>query len=105
MAAAPHPANPTPRFNPFVFPPDTTFRFVLLIVSIVGASLFIYNTLHFNLTYQTQLEQMERCRPLGQQIWQSAATLRNIDTQLQQGLATVQESEAANQQFLAAEKA
>jgi len=31
-----------PRLNPFAFPSDTTFRFVLLIVAVLGASLFIY---------------------------------------------------------------
>lgn len=34
------------RLNPFAFPSDTDFRFVLLIVSVLGASLFIYQTLY-----------------------------------------------------------
>ncbi len=31
------------RLNPFAFPSDTDLRFVLLIVTVLGASLFIYN--------------------------------------------------------------
>src|SRR6266487_797287 len=31
-----------PRLNPFAFPSDTDFRFALLIVVVIGASLFIY---------------------------------------------------------------
>ncbi len=30
------------RLNPFAFPSDTTFRFVLFIVAIVGVSLFAF---------------------------------------------------------------
>lgn len=32
----------TPRLNPFEFPGNTEFRFILLIVAVTGASLFIY---------------------------------------------------------------
>jgi hypothetical protein len=32
------------RLNPFVFPSDTTVRFMLLIMCVVGASLWIYNS-------------------------------------------------------------
>lgn len=38
-----------PRLNPFAFPSDTDFRFILLIVSVVGASLFIYSTVYFSI--------------------------------------------------------
>src|SRR5947207_11583062 len=34
-----------PRLNPFAFPSDTDFRFVLLIVSVLGSSLFIFQVL------------------------------------------------------------
>jgi Zn-dependent protease with chaperone function len=37
-----------PRLNPFAFPSDTSFRFVLLIVAVVSASLFIYNWLYLS---------------------------------------------------------
>jgi len=43
-----------PRLNPFLFSPDTNFRFILLIVSVLGASLFVYYSL-YNLFYQQQL--------------------------------------------------
>jgi len=32
-----------PRLNPFAFPSDTDLRFLLLILTVLGASLFIYN--------------------------------------------------------------
>ncbi|RCJ27321.1 hypothetical protein A6S26_12870 [Nostoc sp. ATCC 43529] len=46
-----------PRLNPFVFPSETTIRFVLLIVSVIGASLFIYSLLYLSyLEKQGELE-------------------------------------------------
>jgi Zn-dependent protease with chaperone function len=36
-----------PRLNPFSFPSDTDFRFVILIVAVLSASLFIYQNLYF----------------------------------------------------------
>jgi hypothetical protein len=39
------PSGPAPplgaRLNPFVFPSDTTFRFLLLLVAVLGANLYI----------------------------------------------------------------
>jgi Zn-dependent protease with chaperone function len=48
------PSEPSPpvtsplgaRLSPFVFPSDTTFRFLLLLVAVVGANLYIWNWLH-----------------------------------------------------------
>ena len=37
---------PEPRLNPFAFPSETDFRFILLVVAVVGASLFIYADLY-----------------------------------------------------------
>jgi len=42
------------RLNPFLFPPDTNFRFILLLVSVLGSSLFAYYTLH-NQLYRMEL--------------------------------------------------
>lgn len=42
------PAPEYVRLDPFLYPSDTTFRFVLLVVAVLGASLFIYNSLYFN---------------------------------------------------------
>ena len=36
------------RLNPFAFPSDTDFRFLLLILSVLGASLFIYSAVYFS---------------------------------------------------------
>ncbi|MGH3043888.1 MAG: M48 family metalloprotease, partial [Gaiellaceae bacterium] len=49
MAAGPS-GEQEPRLNPFAFPSDTTFRFFLLVVSIVGVSLFLYNWLYFSVS-------------------------------------------------------
>ncbi len=38
--------NRKPRLNPFAFPSDTDFRFVTLIVGVLGTSLFIYSLLY-----------------------------------------------------------
>jgi Zn-dependent protease with chaperone function len=35
-------ASASPRLNPFAFPSDTHFRFILLITAVLGTSLFIY---------------------------------------------------------------
>lgn len=39
-----------PRLNPFALPSETTLRFVLLIVAVLGTSIFISNWLYFTLT-------------------------------------------------------
>jgi Zn-dependent protease with chaperone function len=36
-----------PRLNPFAFPSDTTFRFVLLVVAVLGATLYIWEWIYF----------------------------------------------------------
>jgi Zn-dependent protease with chaperone function len=38
-----------PELDPFAFPSDTTFRFLLLILSVVGTSLFAFNRLYFGI--------------------------------------------------------
>ena len=47
MAADSQASASSPRLNPFAFPSDTDFRFVLLIVMVLGASVSIYNWLYF----------------------------------------------------------
>lgn len=49
MAAQSQIAVRSPRLNPFAFPSDTDSRFVLLIVSVLGASLFIYSAVYFSI--------------------------------------------------------
>ena len=34
-----------PRLSPFVLPSDTTFRFALLVVAVLGANLYVWNWL------------------------------------------------------------
>ncbi len=43
------------RLNPFAFPSDTDLRFVLLIVTVLGASLFIYNWICLQTHFQELL--------------------------------------------------
>jgi len=52
--------NRSPRLNPFLFPSDTDFRFVLLIVSVIGASLFIYSALYFTIPANAEQERIVR---------------------------------------------
>ncbi len=53
------------RLNPFLFSPDTNFRFVLLIISILGASLFAYNNIYNQLNQKEVatgwLKMLPRC--------------------------------------------
>ena len=42
-AGAEPPTEPRPRLNPFVFPSDTTFRFGLLVVAVLGTNLYVWN--------------------------------------------------------------
>ena len=44
-ATAEPPRPRQPRLSPFVFPPDTTFRFALLVVAVLGANLYVWNWL------------------------------------------------------------
>ena len=47
MTAEPAEPSPPPaaRLNPFVFPSDTTFRFLLVLVAVIGANLYVWNWL------------------------------------------------------------
>ncbi|MEM9163962.1 MAG: M48 family metalloprotease [Cyanobacteria bacterium P01_F01_bin.4] len=61
-------ADPTqkPRLNPFVFPSETDFRFVLLVLTTIGGSLFCFERLAwFKLTtqpdYQPRLTALAQC--------------------------------------------
>ncbi len=52
----------SPRLNPFAFPSDTDFRFVLLIVSVLGSSLFIFQALAVIAPFlQQQVQASLRC--------------------------------------------
>ena len=51
-----------PRLNPFAFPADTDFRFVLLIALVLGSSLYIYYQLSSSIFGQ-QLTLASQCKP------------------------------------------
>jgi Zn-dependent protease with chaperone function len=40
-------AERQPRLNPFAFPSDTTFRFVLLVLAVLGATLYVWQWIYF----------------------------------------------------------
>jgi len=61
-----------PRLNPFAFPSDTTFRFVLLIVAVLGASLFIYNTVYFRINGVAHRRAFLECRSVREAAFPSA---------------------------------
>ncbi|HLO18093.1 MAG TPA: M56 family metallopeptidase [Anaerolineales bacterium] len=46
MSGEPQTGSGLPRLNPFILPANTHSRFALLIISILGASLFIYQSLY-----------------------------------------------------------
>ncbi|MEO1400633.1 MAG: M48 family metalloprotease [Cyanobacteria bacterium J06635_1] len=51
-----------PQLNPFVFPSETDFRFVLLVLMTVGSSLICFERLIWlRLANQAQLPQLEQC--------------------------------------------
>ncbi len=49
------------RLNPFAFPSDTTFRFVLLIVAVLSASIFAFDWFHTVLFKDRATTQLLRC--------------------------------------------
>jgi Zn-dependent protease with chaperone function len=51
-----------PRLNPFAFPADTDFRFVLMIALVLGSSLYIYYQLSSSIFGQ-QLMLASQCKP------------------------------------------
>ncbi|MBI3536519.1 MAG: M48 family metalloprotease, partial [Chloroflexi bacterium] len=55
--------NGLPRLNPFAFPSDTDFRFFLLIVSVLAAGLFIYNSLYYSVPSNSSnfIQTLRRC--------------------------------------------
>jgi Zn-dependent protease with chaperone function len=78
MATGSAPTSPLPRLNPFAFPSDTDFRFVLLIVLVLGSSMFAYNWIFNSLPANrvATVETYERCSPLGVQ--DPGAALRSL---------------------------
>lgn len=80
------------RLNPFAFPSDTDFRFVLLVVAVLGASLFLYNAIYFsvsaNQTYY--LDTVAHCLDIRRQTVSSPPTTS-------EGLATASEQMTAAQ--------
>src|SRR5687768_6829314 len=79
MAAGPSGAQER-RLNPFAFPSDTTFRFLLLVVSIVGVSLFLYNWLYFSVSdNQAEIRRTLECVEEQQAALAVAATSDDLD--------------------------
>ncbi|MEX2551724.1 MAG: hypothetical protein WD627_01805 [Actinomycetota bacterium] len=49
------------RISPFTFPSDTSFRFVLLIVMVLSASLFCFDSIHVNLHGKEMVQVLSDC--------------------------------------------
>lgn len=73
-----------PRLNPFAFPSDTTFRFVLLIAAILGVSLFTYNWLHIGLSdSEAEMGQLSACVAEREAGVSSALDITAVDSVMQ----------------------
>jgi hypothetical protein len=62
-------SRPGPRLNPFAFPSDTDFRFVLLLVTVMSACLVLYNGIYldFGGGGKVLIETVKKCAPLAPQ--------------------------------------
>jgi Zn-dependent protease with chaperone function len=56
------PPNRAPRLNPFAFPSDTDFRFVLLIISVLSATVLLYSLLYDVLPPTAEYKRAEYAR-------------------------------------------
>ena len=61
MTSDAHSSPHQTRLNPFVFPSDTDLRFVLLVVSVLGSSLFVYNWLYHDFFASQFVDALRRC--------------------------------------------
>ena len=59
--SSPPSATPQPRLNPFLFPSDTDFRFILLIVSVLGSSLYTFNLAYFGVFGEAHRQAILNC--------------------------------------------
>lgn len=79
MSAEPSaPSSPLgARLSPFVFPSDTTFRFLLLLVAVIGANLYIWNWLWLaaGIDQRDQAQAYFACTLEHQSAFASATTL------------------------------
>jgi hypothetical protein len=78
-----------PRLNPFIFPSDTDFRFVLLIVAVLGASLFIFNGLYYEF-FGAQFQQSTfQCIETATEAYPLDPNTMDFETYVNQGAARV----------------
>lgn len=65
-----------PRLNPFAFPSETSFRFALLMVSVIGVSLIIFNILYNNFSGNWERDQalQAQCREFANARYPSSQT-------------------------------
>ena len=65
-ASAEPEAAPRPRLSPFAFPSDTTFRFVLLVLAVVGATLYVWQWIYFavGINGDAYVERVRTCQAL-----------------------------------------
>ncbi len=90
MSANSQPGLRPPRLNPFIFPSDTDFRFVLLIVSVLGASLFIYDWLYYSFFGEELRRAILTCRDQASAAYPIDETMAVIDPAAHFDLLTAQ---------------
>ncbi len=61
MAASPASSARPPRLNPFAFPSDTDFRFILLVVAVLAVSMFMYNWVFVTVHRDEYLATFQAC--------------------------------------------
>jgi Zn-dependent protease with chaperone function len=66
------------RLNPFAFPSVTSFRFILLIAAVLGASAFFYDSIFFIFNAQSVGEALRHCRETAQAIYPAELELQNM---------------------------
>jgi len=70
----------SPRLNPFAFPSDTDFRFVVLVAAILGSCLYMYNWL-FGVVpgaNRALVETAARCQALGPRAQDAGAAIQGL---------------------------
>jgi Zn-dependent protease with chaperone function len=70
----------SPRLNPFAFPSDTDFRFVVLVAAILGSCLYMYNWL-FNVvpgSSRALVETAARCQAVGPRAQNAGAAIQDL---------------------------
>lgn len=93
----PGPGRPSPRLDPFAFPSETSFRFLLLITAVLGVTLFAYNWLYNDLLLtDAEVELTIRCAQQQVADMSQAADSAALDAALERQAACIGDSNRAH---------